>query len=201
MTDRVGRYPGELEGDVETISGSKLHLRPIRPDDGARLTAFHEHLSSESVYRRFFFVHPRLSAKEVERFTHVDYVDRLALVVELDGRLLAVGRYERLADSKEAEVAFVVADEFQHQGIGTLLLEHLADAALDHGITTFSAQTLADNQAMLDVFMKSGFHVTTTRDYGTIRVQFPIEPDDASRSARRSRHTEHDRSGQGDRAP
>ena len=135
------------------------------------------------MYRRFFFVHPRLSAKEVERFTHVDYVDRLALVVELDGRLLAVGRYERLADSKEAEVAFVVADEFQHQGIGTLLLEHLADAALDHGITTFSAQTLADNQAMLDVFMKSGFHVTTTRDYGTIRVQFPIEPDDASRSA------------------
>ena len=195
MTDRVGQYPAELEGDVETMSGSKLHLRPIRPDDGARLTAFHEHLSPESVYRRFFFVHPRLSAAEVERFTHVDYAGRLALVVEVEGRLLAVGRYERLVDPTEAEVAFVVADEFQHQGIGTILLEHLADAALDHGITTFSAQTLADNQDMLDVFMKSGFPVTTARDYGTIRVQFPIEPDDASRSARRRRHSEHNRSG------
>lgn len=190
MTDRVGPYPSGLECEVETMDGSELHLRPIRPDDGARLTEFHEHLSPESVYRRFFFVHPRLSGDEVERFTHVDYVDRLALVVELDGRLLAVGRYERLPDPKEAEVAFVVADAFQHHGIGTILLEHLADVALDNGITTFCAQTLADNQDMLDVFTKSGFRVTTARDYGTIRVRFPIEPDDAYRSARRHRHPE-----------
>ncbi len=188
VRDRAGRYPSELEGDVETIGGSVLHLRPIRPDDGERLTEFHEHLSPQSVYRRFFFMHPRLSAAEVERFTHVDYVDRLALVVERPDGLVAVGRYERLPDTGQAEVAFVVADEFQHRGIGTVLLEHLADAALPNGITTFTAQTLADNQDMLDVFMKSGFHVTSTREYGTVTVRFSIEPDDAYRSARRHRH-------------
>jgi GNAT superfamily N-acetyltransferase len=189
-TTAVGPYPSDLECDVETTDGLVLHLRPIRPDDGERLETFHEHLSAESVYRRFLFMHPRLPAAEVERFTRVDYVNRLALVVELAGRLLAVGRYERLGDSGEAEVAFVVADEFQHHGIGTILLEHLADAALDNGIDTFSAQTLADNQDMIDVFMKSGFHVTTARDYGTIRVRFPIEPDDRYRSARCRRHPE-----------
>lgn len=189
-SDRVELYPRALECEIETMDGSKLHLRPIRPDDGGRLREFHEHLSPESVYRRFFFVHPRLSAVEVDRFTQVDYMDRLALVVELEDRLLAVGRYERLAEPTEAEVAFVVSDEFQHHGIGTILLEHLADAALGNGVRTFCAQTLADNQDMLDVFTHSGFHVTTTRDYGTIRVRFPIEPDDAYRSARRRRHGE-----------
>jgi GNAT superfamily N-acetyltransferase len=186
--DVVGAYPDQLACDVTTMDGSVLRLRPIRPDDGARLRDFHEHLSAQSVYRRFFFMHPRLSSAEVERFTHVDYVDRLALVVEHAGRLIAVGRYERLAGSTEAEVAFVVADDFRRHGIGTILLEHLADAALDKGIDTFGAQTLADNKDMLDVFMNSGFHVTTDRQHGTVTVRFPIEPDDASRSARRRRH-------------
>lgn len=187
--DRVGRYPYELECEVETRDGSVLHLRPIRQDDGVRLMEFHEHLSPESVYRRFFFAHPVLPPTEVHRFTHVDYVDRLALVVELAGRLLGIGRYERLGESPEAEVAFVVADEYQHQGIGTILLDHLADAAVGNGITRFSAQTLANNQAMLDVFTGSGFDVSVERDDGTIRVRFPIEPDDAYRSARRRRHS------------
>ena len=76
-------------------------------------------------------------------------------------------------------MAFVVADEFQHRGLATLLLEHLAAAALEHGITTFVAETLAENHEMIDVFMKSGFHVTAGHEYGTVTVRFPIEPDDA----------------------
>jgi GNAT superfamily N-acetyltransferase len=184
----AGRYPSELAGDVETVGGVTVCLRPIRPDDGSRLQEFHEHLSPQSVYRRFFFMHRRLSVAETERFTHVDYVDRLALVVEYRGRLVAVGRYERLPGSEDAEVAFVVADELQHQGIGTMLLEHLAEAALKNGVTAFVAQTLSENHDMLDVFMNSGFHVTSTRDYGTVNVRFPIEPDDAYRSACAERH-------------
>jgi GNAT superfamily N-acetyltransferase len=199
---RVGRYPIELECDVETIGGSTLHLRPIRPDDDGRLTEFHEHLSPESVYRRFFFIHPRLSVAEVERFTHLDYVNRQALVVEHSDMLVAVGRYERIPEAEEAEVAFVVADEFQHHGIGTILLHHLADAALSNGINTFIAQTLADNQDMLDVFMKSGFGVTSTREHGTVSVRFPIEPDEDYRSARsRRRHPEDHRLGRNDPSP
>ena len=85
-------------------------------------------------------------------------------------------------------MAFVVADEFQHRGIATLLLEHLASAALDHGITTFAAETLAENHDMIDVFMKSGFHVTASYQYGTMTVRFPIEPDDGYRAACAARH-------------
>jgi N-acetylglutamate synthase-like GNAT family acetyltransferase len=129
------------------------------------------------VYRRFFSVHPVLSPVEIRRFTHVDYVDRLALVVEEDDRLIAVGRYERLPESSDAEVAFVVADACQHRGIGALLLQHLVVAALKAGITTFVAQTLAENHDMLDVFRHSGFPVVTTTEDGTVGVRFPIAPD------------------------
>lgn len=186
--DQSSGYPDELVCDVETTDGATVHMRPIRPDDGPRLTDFHERLSPQSVYHRFFFMHPRLSVGETERFTHVDYVDRLALVVMGDGRLLAVGRYERLPEASEAEVAFVVADEFQHYGIGALLLEHLADAAVKNGIATFVAQTLLENRDMLDVFFKSGFQVTSCRDGGTVSVRFPIKPDETYRLACATRH-------------
>lgn len=194
-TTTGGQFPAELECDVQTLDGVIVHMRPIRPDDGTRLMKFHEGLSSESVYRRFFYVHRRLSSAEIERFTHVDYVERLALVVVDGERLVAVGRYERLPETSEAEVAFVVADEFQHHGIGTLLLKHLADAAVTRGITTFVAQTLTENRDMLDVFMKSGFTVTTSSDYGTVRLRFSIEPDETSRlsSATRSDRGVHHR--------
>ena len=181
-TSRIAdQFPAELVCDVQTLDGAIVHMRPIRPDDGPRLTKFHEGLSSESVYRRFFYMHPRLSAAEIERFTHVDYVDRLALVAVDGERLVAVGRYERLPETSEAEVAFVVADEFQHHGIGTLLLEHLADAAITRGISTSVAQTLTENHEMLDVFMRSGFNVTTSSGHGTISLRFSIKPDESSR--------------------
>lgn len=182
------RFPDELACDVETMDGSTVHLRPIRSDDGDRLAAFHQGLSADSVYHRFFFAHPRLSSGEIERFTNVDYTERLALVAEDGKRLIAVGRYERIPGTAEAEVAFVVADEAQHRGIGTLLLEHLAAAALRTGISTFVAQTLADNRSMLDVFMKSGFPVSSSTDFGTVSVRFPIEPNDDYRAALAARH-------------
>jgi GNAT superfamily N-acetyltransferase len=177
------RYPVELARDVETRDGMVVHLRPIQPEDDQRLMEFHDRLSVRSVYRRVFFVHPKLSATETEHFTHVDYVNRLALVVERDGQLIAVGRYDRTPGTTDAEVAFVVADEFQHHGLGTILLEDLAEAAWKNGITAFVAQTLAENRDMLDVFVKSGFQVTSSRDYGTVSLRFSIEPDDAYRSA------------------
>jgi GNAT superfamily N-acetyltransferase len=184
----VSRYPSELACVVQTKAGEAVHVRPIRPGDAARLAQFHQHLSLRSVYRRFFFVHPVLSATEIERFTTVDYVDRLALVVEEAQHLLAVGRYDRSAGTGEAEVAFVVADLYQNRGIGTLLLEQLAAAAWRNGITTFTASVLPENREMLGVFTDSGFQVTTHIEDGVIGVRFPIEPDDAYRKVYGDRH-------------
>jgi GNAT superfamily N-acetyltransferase len=175
-------YPAELACDV-TIGDGKIHVRPIRPDDAAGLVEFHRTLSAQSIYRRFFSVHPTLSDAEIARFTRVDYVDRFAFVAEDGDRVVAVGRYDRSSGSAEAEVAFVVADQYQHHGIGTTLLERLADAAWKNGITTFVASTLPENREMLHVFADSGFRVTRAFADGIIDVRFPIEPDDAYRAA------------------
>jgi GNAT superfamily N-acetyltransferase len=177
------RYPRELEHDV--VSGGNLHyhVRPIRTDDGPRLVAFHSHLLPRSVFLRFFTFHPELSSKEVEHFTCVDYVNRLALVAEIGDHLIAVGRYDSAPGATEAEVAFVVSDEFQHHGIGALLLDELVRAARARGITAFRAETLCENHAMLDVFRHAGFPVTSSIEYGTVTLRFPIEPTDAYEAA------------------
>ncbi|MGP0108236.1 MAG: N-acetyltransferase family protein [Acidimicrobiales bacterium] len=189
----VPGYPADLARDEQTMGGATVHLRPIRPDDAARLVEFHKGLSVRSVYRRFFFVHSSLSPAEVDRFTHVDYVDRVAFVA-LDGlRLVAVGRYERRPETTEAEVAFVFADDYQRDGIGTLLLEHLAEAAWRNGITRFVAETLVENRDMLGVFFDSGFPVTSASDSGTISVRFPIESTDGYEAARATRHARSER--------
>jgi len=171
-------YPSELEATERLRDGSEVRFRPIRMTDGEAMTAFHATLSPRSVYRRFFSAHPHLSVGEVERFTHVDYVDRMAYVVTDDDRIVAVGRYERLPATDEAEVAFVVTDDYQHRGIGSRLLVHLAEAARSHGIAHFHAQTLSENRDMLSVFLASGYPVTTTSEAGTVTVRFPIDPVD-----------------------
>ncbi len=180
-------YPFGLEVDEPLRDGSTVRFRPIRPSDGDALVAFHDGLSAQSVYRRFFFMHPHLTRDEVERFTHVDYADRMAYAVFDGARMVGVGRYERLPDTTEAEVAFVVTDDHQHVGIGSLLLDHLADVARDHGVATFVAQTLSDNRDMLGVFLSSGFQVATTTASGTVTIRFPVDPGADYVAARASR--------------
>jgi len=179
-------YPCELERDV--LSGSlRYHVRPIRPEDGPKLVAFHAKLSPRSVYLRFFSAHPTLSDAEVTRFTAVDYEDRLALIATVGDDLIAVARYDRTPGGSDAEVAFVVDDVYQHHGIGSELLDELADAAFARGVTTFRAETLAENRTMLDVFHHAGFAVESTVAFGTVTLRFPIAPTAASIAARAAR--------------
>lgn len=135
-------------------------FRSIRPDDADRLVAFHEKLDPYDQYLRFFCAHPHLSHLELDRFTHVDHHDREAVVV-LDGDdLVGVGRYVRLAEPDEAEVAFVVSGPWRGHGLATDLLRRLADIARRNGISTFVAETLAENHRMLDVFRHAGYPTT-----------------------------------------
>jgi GNAT superfamily N-acetyltransferase len=179
-------YPRELEREV-VAGGLRYRVRPIRPDDGQRLVALHGRLSPRSLYLRFFGPHPMLSEAEVQRFTEVDYADRLALVATMGDHVLAVARYDRFAGTGEAEVAFVVEDAYQHHGVGSELLDELADAALARGVTTFRAETLAENRAMLDVFHRAGFPVTSSTAFGTVTLRFPIAPTPESVGARAAR--------------
>jgi RimJ/RimL family protein N-acetyltransferase len=179
-------YPVALATEVVTDGGIHLSLRPIRPDDAAPLERFHKRLSSQSIYRRYFSLHPVLSEHELRHLTDVDYVTRFAFIVEYLGELIGVGRFDRIPESNEAEVAFIVSDEFHHLGIGLMLLERLADVAWSLGITAFSAETQADNRSMMGVFTASGFVVSARMEDEIISARFSIEPTDASRASRAS---------------
>ena len=157
--------------------GGVARLRPIKPSDADLLVQFYDRVSPESKYLRFFAPYPRLSARDVARFTQVDYVDRVAFILTLGQQMIGVGRYDRSEDD-EAEVAFLVEDAHQGRGIAQLLLEHLADAARERGITKFVAEVLPQNRRMAQVFADAGYRVSKGIEDGVLMVEFPILPTD-----------------------
>ncbi len=172
-------YPREWEADVVLTDGGVARLRPIVPADAQKLVAFYERVSPESKYLRFFAPYPRLSARDVRRFTEVDYVDRVAFILTLGDEMIGVGRFDRTEDDR-AEVAFLVEDAHQGRGIAQLLLEHLAEAARERGITGFVAEVLPENRRMAQVFADAGYRVSKGMEDGVLSVEFPILPTDTS---------------------
>ena len=163
-------YPDWLETEEVDRAGNPLSVRPIVPGDAAGLVEFHEGLSPETSYRRYFSSHRHLIPAEVHHLTEVDYIDRLALLALRDGRIVGVARYDRLPEADEAEVAFVVTDAEQGRGIGSLLLDRLATAARSRGIRRLRAQTLVGNTPMLAVFCGSGHPVRLGTGGGVVDV-------------------------------
>jgi acyl-CoA synthetase (NDP forming)/GNAT superfamily N-acetyltransferase len=182
-----GVYPEYWEADVVLRDGGTAHLRPIHPADADAVQAFHVGQSQKSIYMRFFAFKSKLSAKELKRFTEVDYKDRVALVITIGGEIMGIGRYDRLDDPAEAEVAFNIADAHQGRGIGSILLEHLAAAARENGIRKFSAEVLPENRKMLMVFSDAGYDVKRHFDDGVVSLEFNIDPTDKSRAVMESR--------------
>jgi acyl-CoA synthetase (NDP forming)/GNAT superfamily N-acetyltransferase len=174
------QYPAGWEADVVVSDGGVVHLRPIRPEDGDALVAFHGKLSERTRYLRYFGPYPRMPERDLHRFTHVDHRKRVALVAVLGDELIGVGRYDRLGESADAEVAFVVADAQQGRGIGSVLLEHLAAAARERGIRRFVAEVLAENSRMVRVFTDAGYSAQYQYDSGVVQLTFPIAPTEQS---------------------
>lgn len=168
-------YPAHWEADIALRDGTAAHLRPILPSDADALQRFHQSQSEQSRYLRFFAAMPRLSPRDLDRFTHVDHHDRVAFVVLKEEDIVAVARYDRIGE-REAEVAFNVADSQQGQGLASILLEHLAAAARERGIDTFTAEVLPQNQRMIGVFTDAGFDVSRAYDDGVVQVVFRIDP-------------------------
>jgi len=165
--------------DVILRDGGTLRLRPPEAADTGALTDFLSGLSEQSFYFRFHGA-PAVRRQLVEPFIDPDWVERGALVGTLteEGgeRIVALASYARLRDHRQAEAAFAVADEHQGRGIGTRLLEQLAERGASVGIERFVAEVMPENRAMLGVFEAAGFEVARVLEQGTVEVAFPIEP-------------------------
>jgi GNAT superfamily N-acetyltransferase len=159
--------------------GTNLVVRGLDPRDGDALRAFHESLSTETVYYRFFCARGPLTDAEVHYFTHVDQRSRVAFGVFADGVLVAVGRYDRLPGTTDAEVACVVTDAWQHHGVGTLLLARLVEVARRSGVRRFVAETLLSNTRMLRLLSEVAPMRTSSVGSGLTRVlvDLPARPD------------------------
>jgi acetyl coenzyme A synthetase (ADP forming)-like protein len=178
----VIEYPAHLESDVVLRNGRTLRIRPVRPDDAEGLKRMFGNLSRDSLYSRFFDMR---TAEEALRYSpvDVDYVRDFGVVGEVGDEIIAVAHYFAFARRPDtAECAFTIADRYHGCGIGTKLLEKLAEVARANGITRFEAEVLPENQRMLDVFLCSGFDATSRSSEGSIHVTFPIAPTEASAS-------------------
>ncbi|WP_445396736.1 bifunctional acetate--CoA ligase family protein/GNAT family N-acetyltransferase [Streptomyces sp. LE64] len=188
-------YPSHWEADVVLRDGGTARIRPITTEDADRLVSFYEHVSDESKYYRFFAPYPELSDKDVHRFTHHDFVDRVGLAATVGGEFIATVRYDRIdahgrpasAPADEAEVAFLVQDAHQGRGVASALLEHIAAVARERDIRRFAAEVLPANTKMIKVFTDAGYRQKRSFEDGVVRLEFAIEPTEASVAVQHAR--------------
>jgi L-amino acid N-acyltransferase YncA len=164
--------PRHHEADVVLRDGSTVHVRPVRAEDAPAVRAFFERLSPESIGLRFFCGFPDLD-RAVRWATEGDE-HRYGLIAtsSADGRVVAHAGWEREPDRPErAEIAFTIADVMQHNGLGTILLGQLTQAAEQAGVAVLSAEVLPQNHRMLHVFHDSGFPLATRTIPGVVLVE------------------------------
>jgi len=165
----------QISTDVILRDGSTLRLRAPLAEDADQMLEFLAGLSERSRYLRFHGF-PALGPKLVAPFLDPDWDERGALIGCHEGRMVALANFVRLRDRSAAEVAFTVADDFQGRGVGTRLLERLAELAGEAGIHEFVAEVLPENQNMMVVFRDAGFELTRELEGGSFEVRFPIAP-------------------------
>ncbi|MFD7627369.1 GNAT family N-acetyltransferase [Streptomyces sp. NPDC059851] len=188
-------YPAHWEADVVLRDGGTARIRPITTEDAGRLVSFYDQVSDESKYYRFFAPHPRLSDRDVHRFTHHDYVDRVGLAATVGEEFIGTVRYDRIgpdgrpasAPADEAEVAFLVQDAHQGRGVASALLEHIGAVARERGIRRFAAEVLPANTKMIKVFTDAGYQQKRSFEDGSVHLTLDLEPTAESLAVQRAR--------------
>ncbi len=165
-----GRYPEEWE-DYKDIDGREFFFRPMKPTDEELLKDLFYSLSEESRYKRFMSTRKDMPHERRQEFVQINYNKEMAIVVidpEIEGphRMVGMGDYQIKEGQNIAEVSLMIRDEYQGQGIGTVLLEYLTMIAQNQGLYGFTAEVLADNRKMLRVFEKMGYEIDKRREGG-----------------------------------
>src|SRR5467141_2096194 len=177
--DGLMASPGFEPRILELTDGTKVHVRPIVPEDEPLLIEAVAAMSERTVYFRFFSPLKRLPDALAHRLAVVDYEDRFALVATTHKpgskeRIVGVARYDRAANTDVAETAVAVIDEFQRRGLGSALLIILAKVARDHGIKTFTLIVLPENQQMLGLLRKMGWIHHAKLTGGVYEISFDL---------------------------
>jgi L-amino acid N-acyltransferase YncA len=179
--------PRHHNADVALRDGSTVHVRPARAKDAPAVRAFFERLSPRSIALRFFSSFPDLD-RAVRWATQVDQHRYGLVATGADGRVVAHAGWEREPVRPErAEVAFAIADAMQHNGLGTILLGQLIEAADQAGVAVLSAEVLPQNQHMLHLLRDSGIPLTTHTLPGVILVELPTSRSPATLNLRTPR--------------
>jgi acyl-CoA hydrolase/GNAT superfamily N-acetyltransferase len=170
-----GEYPEELETYRTTKAGMEILLRPVRMSDEPLLKGFFHLVSDTSMYRRFMSMRMDMPHERLQEFVVIDYSREMVIlaVVKEDEKeeIVGVGQYGIDEESHTAEVAFVVRDDYQKNGIGRELLEYLTYLAKRKGLFGFSAEVLIENKPMLHLFEKMGFDIEKRSSEGVYELR------------------------------
>ena len=161
--------------------GTTVLIRPARGGDSDAVRQMHAEMSPDNIYLRFFSVSANSAAREARRVCRPPDVRHAALLAWLGSHLVGVASYEPTGKPGMAEIAFAVSDQMHGRGVATLLLDHLVSIARLRGLRAFTAETLADNHAMLRVFANAGLSARRQLTDGVIETTFPLPVDEADR--------------------
>jgi GNAT superfamily N-acetyltransferase len=168
----------DFRRSVLLLSGQPAVIRPIVHDDRAALRSFFSRLGSETKFLRFHYTKSSIGDQELDTYCDCDYITTFALVAERTRSgstdIVGVGRYDLLPDGRSAEVAFVVEDGEQGNGIGTYLLSELAVVGSTRGLLTFIAETVTYNEIMLSIFRKFDPNMKRIVEGDSCRVTFRV---------------------------
>ncbi len=176
-------YPLQYVSTWTMKDGSPVTIRPIRPEDEPLMVKFHETLSDRSVYLRYFCslsLSRRVAHERLLRICFGDYDREMALVAEridpgtAERRIIAVGRMNKLHARNEAEVAVLVSDPCQNQGLGVELLRRVVEIARLEKLSRLSAEMLPDNIGMQQLFRRLGFKITAGEDLTSLMASLDL---------------------------
>lgn len=176
-------YPIQYVSPWTLKDGTEITIRPIRPEDEPLAAQFHQNLSEQSVYLRYFHLMKlshRIAHERLIRLCFIDYDRDMALVAEYQNPLtnkseiVAIARLSKLHNFGEAEFAAIVSDPFQRRGLGTELLRRLVRIGLDEGLQYITAEILAENGAMQRVCQKVGFHLDRTKEPSIVKATLDL---------------------------
>jgi RimJ/RimL family protein N-acetyltransferase len=139
--------------EIEAGHDGRPGLATLEKSDSALVGQMFRRLSAQSIYWRFFspISRPDLLQRSVQQ---LDHRDREAVAAVVGGQLVGIAQYVRRPGDAQAQLAIVIVDEWQRQGLGTRMVAALASRALEEGIDAFVVDIQGDNYGALRLFKR-----------------------------------------------